>query len=186
MMCFPSGASVWSNTVGISTSANGSSAPRPARASWNPRSRYSMSSSTAIAPPWTFGLKPGSAVNSGSSASARLTFTTPERVRQCSMSETNSGGSFDRGICFRNVICGWHVVITTPARSSSPPTRATPRARPRLISTRSTGALTRISAPKASAERRIASATAPIPPSGIPQEETLPSASSPIEWWSST
>ncbi len=38
------------------------------------------------------GSNPGSAVNSGSSASARLIFTVPERVRQLSMSSTNVVG----------------------------------------------------------------------------------------------
>ena len=39
------------------------------------------------------GSNPGSAVNSGSSASARLIFTVPDRVRQFSMSSTNDVGS---------------------------------------------------------------------------------------------
>src|SRR5207247_10830001 len=38
-------------------------------------------------------------------------------------------------------------------------------------------------APPAAAERRTASATAPMPPSGNPQLPMCPSPTSPIEWW---
>ena len=65
-----------------------------------------MSSRIEIAPPCTSGLNPGLAVNSGSSAGARLIFTVPERDRQFSMSATNSDGSSFRSICRRKVICG--------------------------------------------------------------------------------
>ena len=45
-----------------------------------------------------------------------------------------------------------------------------------------TGAPVLIVTPLARAELAIASATAPIPPSGKPQEPRRPSPTSPIEW----
>ena len=42
MMCVPSGLRVVSNVVGITPSLNGISAGRPARASWNAASMYSI------------------------------------------------------------------------------------------------------------------------------------------------
>ena len=145
-----------------------------------------MSSRIEIAPPWTSGLKPGSALNCGSSASARLILTVPERDRHCSMSWTNSAGRCRRSIWRRNVIWGWQVVTTSGASNSSPPLITTPVTRPSRTVTFSTGALTRTLAPKASAERRIASETAPMPPSGMPQDATWPSVSCPVEWCMST
>ena len=62
-----------------------------------------------MAPPCTFGSNPGSAVNSGSSASARLIFTVPLRVFQWVMSFTKSAGSSVAFSWSRNVILGWHV-----------------------------------------------------------------------------
>ena len=44
----------------------------------------------------------------------------------------------------------------------------------------------RTSAPNDSADRRIAPATAPMPPSGKPQLPSWPSPTSPIEWWAMT
>ena len=79
------------------------------------------------------------------------------------------------------MICGWQAVITTGARNSSPLAVATPTALPFFTSTLSTGVPTRMSAPNDSAEARIASDTAPMPPSGMPQDATWPSLSSPVE-----
>ena len=78
-------------------------------------------------------------MNSGSSASARLIFTVPrarapvldvldERRRQLRRARSAR----------RNVIFGWIAVTTSGADSSSPPSSATPTARPSRISTRST------------------------------------------------
>ena len=44
----------------------------------------------------------------------------------------------------------------------------------------------RISHPRDSAERRIESETAPIPPCWYPHDPRCPSPTSPIEWWSIT
>ena len=102
----------------------------------------------------------------GSSASARLIFTTPDRVFHRSMSLTKSAGSSVGGRCSRKAILGCRLVTTSGAVSSSPPSSTTPVTRPAWVLTRSTLALVRISAPKDSAERPIAAETAPIPPSG--------------------
>ena len=48
------------------------------------------------------------------------------------------------------------------------------------------GASVRISAPKLRADRSMASATAPMPPSGKPQLPRWPSPMSPMEWWAIT
>jgi hypothetical protein len=131
-------------------------------------------------------LGAGSAVKSGSSARARLTLTTPLRDFQRWMSATKSPGSSARSTCSRKVILGWTAVTTTGAYTSSPPRSTTPRARPPATSTRSTLASVRTAAPSPSAERRIASATAPMPPSGKPQLPRWPSPTSPMEWWAIT
>ena len=108
----------------------------------------------------------GSAVKLGSSASARLIFTTPDRVFHRSMSLTKSAGSSVGGRCSRKAILGCRLVTTSGAVSSSPPSSTTPVTRPAWVLTRSTRALVRISAPKDSRRRPIAAATAPMPPSG--------------------
>jgi hypothetical protein len=131
-------------------------------------------------------LGAGSAVKSGSSPRARLILTTPLRERQRSMSATKSAGSSARSTCSRKVILGWMAVTTTGACSSSPPASTTPVARPPETSTRSTRAPVRTVAPRATAERWMASATAPMPPSGKPQLPRWPSPTSPIEWWAIT
>ena len=113
------------------------------------------------------GSNPGSAVNSGSSASARLIFTVPQRVRQCSMSSTNVVGScdsfdlleerdlrVDRGDDERRRQLLAAVERDADARGR----RGSGPARPR--------AFVRISAPNDCAAAAHASPTAPMPPSG--------------------
>ena len=89
--CWPSGASVGSNTDGMQMSANGSAAARPATASWNARSMSSSDSASTIVPPCTSGSKPGLAVNSGSRSTATFTFTVPLRVFQRSIAVDEVG-----------------------------------------------------------------------------------------------
>ena len=72
--------------------------------------------------------------------------------------------------------------MTTGARISSPLSRTTPAARPFFTITLATLALVRISVPKLRAELLMASATAPMPPSGNPQLPRWPSPMSPMEW----
>ena len=116
----------------------------------------------------------------------QVILTTPLRDFQRWMSATKSAGSSARSSCSRKVIFGWTAVTTTGACSSSPPRSTTPLARPPETSTRSTGARVRTLTPSSSAERRMASATAPMPPSGKPQLPRWPSPTSPIEWWAIT
>jgi hypothetical protein len=122
----------------------------------------------------------------GSLSIARFTFTVPLRVFQFSMSVTNSDGSSSRSSCCRNVIFGWIAVITSGARSSSPPSNTTPVTRPSRVVIFLTPAFTRTSAPKNFALASHASATAPMPPSMKPQLATSPSPISPTEWCMST
>ena len=82
--CAPSGASDGSSVVGITPSENGSVAGRPARASSNDRSIWSIEG--AISNPPEKSRQSGSAASVGSRLIAQLIFTTPERVDQCSMS----------------------------------------------------------------------------------------------------
>ena len=101
-------------------SANGRARRRPPTASWKALSRSSSDSASTIVPPWTSGSKPGLLANSGSRSTARLTFTTPLRLRHRSMSATKSGGRAARSTSRRNEIAGCVVVTTTGAVSSSP------------------------------------------------------------------
>ena len=101
-MWVPSGLRVLSSVVGITPSLNGISAARPSRASWKARSMNSIDGDISTEPVWCSANPPSSpvlglAVKLGSSASARLIFTTPERVFQRSMSPTKSSGSSVRG-----------------------------------------------------------------------------------------
>jgi hypothetical protein len=117
--CAPGGARDGSSVVGITPSLKGYVAGIPARASSNERSSCAIEG--AISKPPLKSFQSGSSASLGSSLTARLIFTTPERLDQCSTSWTNSGGSSARSICRRKVICGWHAVATIGAWSSSPP-----------------------------------------------------------------
>ena len=180
MMWWPSGASDGSSTVGTTPSLNGAVAGRPARASSNARSRYATECASSTPPDRS--VSSGMDGKLGRRSSAQLIFTTPLRVFQFWMSSTNSAGSSDASSCCRNVIFGWIAVTIHGARTSSPLSRTTPVARPSLVRIRATRAFVRTSQPRDSALRRIASATAPIPPSGTAHEPRWPSPTSPIEW----
>ena len=144
---------------------------------------YSMVGAISTEPVWcSCRLDPGSAMKSGSSDRARLIFTTPLRVFQCSMSATKSGGRCSRPTWSRNAIFGCSVDTITRARSSSPLSSTTPRARPFSTMTLATLAFSRTSAPCSRAADSIALATAPMPPSWKPQLPRWPSPTSPIEW----
>ena len=81
----------------MTPSLNGRTAATPFLASWNACSMYGMVGAISTEPVWcSCRFVPGSAVKSGSSASARLILTTPLRVFQCSMSVTKSSGRFAR------------------------------------------------------------------------------------------
>ena len=108
----------------------------------------------------------GMEVNLGSSDSARLILTTPERVFQRSMSPTKSSGRSVRARWSRKAVLGCSVVTTVGAVSSSPFSSTTPVTRPLRVVTDSTRALVRISTPSSRAEPAIAADTAPMPPSG--------------------
>jgi hypothetical protein len=166
-------------------SANGSDDGRPATASWNALSTSSRLSASTIVPPWTCGSNPGWLVNTGSRSSARLIFTVPLRVCQARISATKSGGSAPGSSSRRNEICGWAVVTTVPAATSSPLARVTPVTRPPLTRILATSAPVRISAPDERAAAASAAVTPPMPPRGKPQAPACPS-SPPIWWWSMT
>ena len=102
----------------------------------------------------------------GSSASARLILTTPERVFHRSMSETKSSGRSVRGRWSRKAILGCRLVTTSGAVSCSPLSSTTPVTWPLLVLTDSTRVLVRSSAPNVRADLAIAAETAPMPPSG--------------------
>ena len=187
MMWVPSGQRVLSKAVGMTPSLKGRSAPRPSRASWKARSMYSIDGAISTDPVWCSASSvPGSAVKSGSSERARLILTTPLRVFHRSMSSTKSAGSSVALMWSRKAVWGWRVVTTTGARISSPLSSTTPRTRPLVTMVRATRAPVRISAPRLRADRSMASATAPMPPSGKPQLPRCPSPMSPMEWWAIT
>ena len=102
----PSGASVLSTTVGIAVSLNGTrrrlAEPRVLERLLQLVDVVEQLDRAAV----DLGVESGSAVNSGSSARARLIFTVPLRVFQCSMSWTNASGSSWRSMCCRNLIFG--------------------------------------------------------------------------------
>jgi hypothetical protein len=91
---------------------------------------YSMVGAISTEPVWcSCSWDPGSAMKSGSSARARLIFTTPLRDFQCSMSETKSSGRYSAPTCSRKAVRGCSVDTTTWARISSPFSSTTPTAR---------------------------------------------------------
>ena len=99
------------------------------------------------------------------------------------MSRATSSGKCSAPARSRIVVLGWAPEATIGARISSPSARVTPTTRPSRTSIEATGALVRISAPAASAERAIAWLIAPMPPITWPQPPEIPSIS-PSAWWS--
>ena len=174
--CWPSGASVGSNTDGMQMSANGSVAARPATASWNAPSMSSSDSASTIVPPCTSGSKPGLAVNSGSRSTATFTFTVPLRVFQRSIAVDEVGrerGAVDlleeRDLRMRR---GDHDVgaqlLTRLERDAAHAPVAHVDARDRRVGAHG----------RAVRERRVAQRVAhpPMPPSGKPHEPSWPVA----------
>ena len=90
--CWPSGASVGSNTDGMQMSANGSAGGASGDRVLERASMSSSDSASTIVPPCTSGSKPGLAVNSGSRSTATFTFTVPLRVFHRSIVSTKSVG----------------------------------------------------------------------------------------------
>ena len=76
------------------------------------------------------------------------------------------------------MVFGSALESTRAARSSSPPASTTPVARPPSISTLSTSAEVRISAPASRAASAIASVSRPIPPRTNPHWRIPPPACS--------
>ena len=167
-MCVPSGLSVLSSVVGMTPSLNGSSAGRPSRASWNARSMNSIVGDISTEPVWCSAIPSlGSAVKLGSSASARLILTTPERVFHRSMSVDEVLGQLGARQLLEEGGLGVQARHDQRrpqllAADEDDAGRATVAGRDTL----STRASVRISAPNARAERAIAADTAPMPPSG--------------------
>ena len=166
---------------------NGRRAGRPSRASMNARSMYCMVGAISTEPVWcSCRFVPGSAVKSGSSASARLILTTPLRVFQCSMSVTKSSGRFcaadvvqERGARVQRgdddlAVISWPFSRTTPAaRPFVEQDPGDPGAGPDLGAELAGGAGDRVG------DRAHAAL-------GKPQLPRWPSPTSPIEWWAIT
>ena len=90
--------------------------------------------------PSCWGPRPGRAAYSGSSASARLTFTTAPSVRHARTRSSKELSSVPAGTRLRKVRRGSAFESTTSARSSSPSSSSTPIARPCSTSTEATPA----------------------------------------------
>ena len=186
----PSGLSVLSSVVGITPSRTARSAGRPSRASMERpldelHGRRHLDRAGEVLGHVADVRRRGEV--RAARSSARLIFTTPERVFHRSMSVTKSSGSCFSPTWSRNAVRGCSVVTTTGAVISSPDASTTPVdpaavGRDLLDARRTCGSR----APKDSAARRIAAETAPIPPSGKPQEPSWPSPTSPIEWCAMT
>ena len=101
------------------------------------------------------------------------------------MSSTRSSGSSRGSTSSRKVRRGSSALTTTSAAISVPSASATPVASPSRVSTRSTGASSRISAPNASAARASTWVKPPLPPLWKAHVPNSPSCS-PREWKSRT
>ena len=97
------------------------------------------------------------------------------------MFSTRSPGSSRGSTSWVKVRRGSSALTTVFAVSSVPSSSATPTARPSLVITESTGALSRISAPKACAARASTCVKPPLPPLWNDQAPKCPSCS-PSEW----
>ena len=97
------------------------------------------------------------------------------------MFSTSSAGSSRGSTSCVKVRRGSSALTTVGAESSVPSSRATPTARPPFVMTESTGALSRISAPKDCAARARTWVNPPLPPLWNDQAPKWPSCS-PSVW----
>src|SRR5205814_10619942 len=176
--CFPLGARESSTTVGITPSEYGAADGCPYFASSKACSRYSIESQSWMndraAVIESSDSRPS---NRGSSPSARLTLTVPERDLYRSIARTKSDGSWLESTSSQNVIFGWAFDTTARDRNSVPSTSATPTDRLSSTRMRPTRAPVRISAPCARASSAIAWETAPVPPRTNAHSAICPSTS---------
>src|ERR1700692_5036374 len=130
MMCLPGGASDGSYSVGTVSSSSGDCDGRPYLASSQARSTYSIDGQICMVARCCGPLSPGSALKFGSPLSARLILHDVPSLRYLRMESRKSGDSSRGSNNCRKVQCGVKLLTTTGAPISSPPSTATPRARP--------------------------------------------------------